>query len=253
MFTLMYAWTNRWTNSVITDDLGPHDAWGPRIYSLPEMYHSRTPCSYVSNKGSPRPVLEDRVSKISSCTFTRCKHTDFFLYHMSVKYIQVIISDVFVFFATMFRTGCYAKQTKNPAPVAHILEQRWILVLLPIFVDVWTVIFRVPSEFQTDSGVEFEEEKQSSIKKIAFHNKLHNKFGLYIFILALVWSWYISSFYCAKCEMHAGSIYDVVTIPINVFPRYSTGWSVAKLSWWVSASYNLQDVFALAVEKEKTF
>ena len=48
---------------------------GRRICILPKRHHSRTACSQVCIKESPRPVLQDRVS---DCTFTRCKHPNCF-------------------------------------------------------------------------------------------------------------------------------------------------------------------------------
>ena len=55
----------------------------------------------MSNKGSSRPGLQDRVS---DCTFTRCKHPDIFLYHMSVRFT---LRDYFwCFNVFMLRADC---------------------------------------------------------------------------------------------------------------------------------------------------
>ena len=117
----------------------------------------------------------------------------------------------------------------------YIWGHMWILALLLIFVDwykhsntkyilnqIWCIIRRP---------------KAILMKMSTLHNGLHNKFGLYVFpsFIGLEFGIYLLfTVPNLKC-IHA--VFAMLwPFQKMLVPRCSTGWSVAKLFWWVYVS-----------------
>ena len=85
-------------------------------------------------QGSPLPVFQGRVS---GCTFTRCKHPDYFLCYMSGKY--TLRGYFWLFLVFMLLTCCHVNRLNqydfSTLHQLYIWGHWWILAILLIFLD----------------------------------------------------------------------------------------------------------------------
>ena len=136
----------------------------------------------------------------------------------------------------MLRTGCYVKQMKsiqilNPSSVIYVRAQVNSSTISNICWLIQTFKYQCYG---------FQVHFKSMVYDLKTKGNFWPKCPHYIMGNIINWGstfsyfhwfriWHISIIHCAKFGVHTCSICDVVTIPIMLVPRYSTGLNVAKL------------------------